>query len=246
MLYKKYFLITCLSVVVCQSFAQTKSFKKMLSASLVESYTVLKADKHLKNGNYMVMDADKHVLVLGQYKNGKKDSTWNFMDAAGNVIQQYNFTDSALLLNNPDNNTIVQVDYKLINFNNGGKIDAPAQVGGANYGFYLLYDIKAVPPQVLNQTAAVKMTYSFDIDENGKVKACTVTYKGAGIDLTEEIPAKKFMNEAYYFMPAKVDGQPVESNLLYTVDVNINKSRLPKQYTSPTSDGAKMSQGVYH
>ncbi|TKK70972.1 hypothetical protein FC093_04630 [Ilyomonas limi] len=246
MLYKKCLLAVCLAIVVCQSFAQAKTVKKMLSPSLVESYTVLKSNKYVKEGSYMVTDADNHVLVLGHYKNGKKDSIWNFMDAAGNVIQQYNYTDSALLLNNPDNNTIVQADYKLTDVNNSGKIDAPAQVGGANYGFYLLYDLKSVPPQVLNQTAVVKMTYNFDIDKSGKVKGCTVTYKGAGIDLTEAIPAKKFMDEAYTFLPARVDGQPVESNLLYTVDVNISKSRLPKQYTSPTSDGAKMSQGIYH
>ena len=246
MLNNKYLLNACLLLICCHSFAQTKTVKKMLSSTLTESYTVLKTDKHVKDGSYIVRDADKHILVLGQYKNGKRDSVWNFMDAVGNVIQKFNYTDSTLLLNNPDNNTIVHADYKLMDIKDGGKIDAPTQVGGANYGFYLLYDVKTVPPQVLNQTAAIQMIYNFDIDESGKVKSCTVAYKGAGLDLTEEIPAKKFVEEPYAFLPAKVNGQPVESNLLYTVDVNINKSRLPKQYTSPTSDGAKMSQGVYH
>lgn len=246
MINKKSLLTLCLVIAVCNSFAQTKSIKKMLSPSLTETYTVLKTDKHVREGSYTVTDADNHILVSGQYKNGRKDSIWNIMDAAGNLIQKYDYRNSALLLNNPDGNTIVEVDYKVTDIVTGGNLEAPAQIGGANYGFYLLYDLKAVPPQVLNQTSVVKMTYNFNIDENGKVKGCTVMYKGAGIDLSEEIPVKKFTDESYSFLPAKVNGTPVESNLLYTVDLNISKSRLPKQYTSPTSDGAKMSQGVYH
>ena len=246
MLSKKFIVLTYLSLVVCHSFAQTKTIKKMLSSSLIENYTVLKADKHVKDGSYMIVDADNHVLVAGQYKNGKRDSIWNFADAAGNVIQKYNFNDSTLMINKPDNNTIVHTDYTLDNISGDGKIDAPVQVGGANYGFYLLYDSKSVPPQVLNQTSVVKMTYLFKIDEHGKVNACTVSYKGAGIDLSEDIPVKKMTGDLYTFLPGKVNGQPVESNLTYTVDLDINKSRLPKQYTSPTSDGAKMNQGVYH
>ncbi len=225
---------------------ETKQVKKFISPTLIEKYSVLKSDKHIKEGNYTVTDLNNHILVLGQYKNNKKDSIWNYMNEAGNVIQKYNYSDSTLLIDEPDEATFVHADYKLDDLtSNGGKISAPYVIGGASYGFYLFYNPKDIPPQVENQTAVVKMTYSFSIEATGKVKTGTVHYSGAGIDLTEDIPVKNLPEDVYSFLPAQVDGKAVNSTLMYSTDLNINKSRLPREYSTPTQD-SKMSQGVYH
>ncbi len=159
----------------------TKNAKRIISSTLTEKYNVLKSDKHVKEGEYEVMNSSNHTIVSGQYKDGRKDSIWIAMDQSGNIIQKYNYTDSVLLQNDVDNTTNVQSGYKLLNAGSGeANAIPPCQIGGANYGFYLLYDPKSVPAQFLTFTYAIKMTYAFTINEAGKLTECNVSYKGPG------------------------------------------------------------------
>ncbi len=68
--------------------------------------------------------------------------------------------------------------------------------------------------------------------------------KVPGVDLTEKVDIKNKPSDLYQFIPAKVNDKPVESVLLYTVDINVNKSRLPDPYNTPTGN-SKMSQGIH-
>lgn len=244
---KALLLLLILTITICGVFAQeTKTVKSFISPTLIEKYNVLKSDKHVKVGSYIVTDLNNHVLVSGQYKNNKKDSVWNYMNQAGAVIQKYNYSDSTLLLDEPDDATFVHADYKLEDLtSDGGQVSAPYLIGGANYGFYLFYNPKEIPPQVENQTAVVKMTYNLLIDATGKLKSGTVNYAGSGIDLTEDISVKGLPADIYSFLPAQVNGQKVTSTVMYSTDLNINKSRDPREYSAPTQDG-RMNQGVYH
>ena len=231
---KKYWLLLNMVCIITISFTQEiKTVKHKLSSNLSEMYEVLKTDKKIKNGSYVVLDDNKKILVRGNYKNNKKDSIWAYYSANGTVVQRYDYGEMKLLEDDIDNATIVQPSYELIQADSSTTnkdIEPPIKIGGNNYGFYLLYDVKLIPVWLKTETRFSSPTMSFilTVSPIGKLENWDVKITEAdGKTTVENYSIKDLPNDAYEFIPAKVNGVTVKSKLILSVVLHINQDFNP-------------------
>ncbi len=226
-------MIAFLSIPMLSFCQETKSVSKKVSETLEEKYNVLKSDKKIKTGEYKVVDYNKNVFVKGEFANNKKVGVWSYFGTEGKLVQQYDFSANKLIMEDEDPKSIVREGYDLVGVvtNDGDKIEPPVKIGGGNYGFYLLYDIRSIPMAVRNEMATIEssMQYIFFISEKGELISWDIIYADKTDDPKREKPSIKGLPaDAYEFIPAKVNGKPVKSKLLYSVKLTIAETNSPR------------------
>ena len=222
---RSFYLSLILVTITATSFAQElRTEKKTLSRNLDEVYQVFETDKKVKVGPYKVVDDEKHILAVGTYKNGKKDSLWTYYNIWAEPVQQFDFTHDTLLYDGYDSATIVHSRFILDG--NAATLDntePPHKIGGVNYGFYLLYDAREIPQEVKSGSDGATLNYVFDISDKGELKGWKVIYRGKQFnDIVQEKSIKGLPADAYEFTPAIVNGHPVSSRLVFSVSLDVN------------------------
>jgi hypothetical protein len=214
--------------------------KKTLSRHLRAVYDVLKSDRKIKDGKYAVLnDAGQHV-VDGYYVNGRKTGIWTFYDNQGKLVQQYDFSHDSLLLTNRDPLSIVQFDYQIPQgVDDSSKLQPPYKIGGPEYGFFLLYDERDIPPTVKATSGKAEMTYVLTINEKGNLESYSLIFGGENFnDIVQRHSVKELPTEALDFSPARIDGLPVRSKISYRIPLDINHTSVPGNNYMPTRFGA--------
>jgi len=201
----------------------TITLRKGLSRELWEIYQVPVDRRKVKNGEYKVEDNQTKVLARGQYKDGKRVGVWEFYDE-GATVQKYDYSDGKIVYNVPDTLTMVKTDYSVsVPVSDGDTVVPPTKIGGVNYGFYLLFDYKDIPPQIKGTTENVQMTYVFTISKEGKLLDWTVLFAGPNVQpMTINEPTGHLPDDAYAFSPAMVNGTPVKSKLSYVIPILVD------------------------
>jgi hypothetical protein len=209
--------------------------KSRIAKTLVESHQVLASNKKVKDGEAFIMNNGNQELARGKYKQGVKDSIWNFYSMSGNLIQVYDYTNAKLLYNISDDATIVheRVEIDTSGFVNP-KVAASKKIGGINLGFYLLYNEKLLPLEAKQQKDDVLMEYVFTISETGKLAGFSIDYSSTFFNAENKQPIDNLPAEAYEFIPASINGKPVKSQLVYQVVLNIAQARDRGTYNIPT------------
>jgi hypothetical protein len=222
----KYLLLgLLLSMATCSVSAQeTETEKKSVSRDLDEVYQVYLLHRKIKDGPYEVVDDHKNVLVKGAYKEGKKYGVWTYLNSRKETVQQYDFTNNKMVYNANDSATIVHTQYEIL-----GGVDPrdtvvpPVKIGGVNYGFLLIYDDRDIPQEVKSASADELMTYVLTISEKGELLGWKVMFGGKIVnDISLKKSVKGLPADAYEFIPATVNGQPVKSQMSYWVALNVN------------------------
>jgi hypothetical protein len=209
--------------------------KKRLSATLFENYLSSATDKKIKNGAYTVTNNDNQVLVRGQFKEGKKDSVWNFFNTKGDIIQSYNYSTNKLLYKTTDQITIVKQRSELdIAVADSDKITGAQKIGGVNYGFFLIHSDKTLPTEVKTQKNDILMEYIFTISETGKMEDWHIVYSSTFFNDDRKQFISGLPADAYEFVPATVNGKPVKSKLVYQVMLYVNQARDKGTYNVVT------------
>jgi hypothetical protein len=203
--------------------------KKTLSRNLDEVYQVDPAHKKIKAGRYKVVDDQKHTLVMGSFKDGKKDSVWTYYNNWEDPIQQFDFTNHRLMYQKTDSATIVgSIFHIFTNLAVGDKLQPPYKIGGANYGFFLLFDARDIPEEVRKSSDAAIMSYVFNISDRGELVSWQVMYKGKQFaDIVQNKSIRGLPPDAYEFTPALINGQPVNSQLILSVALDVNHIEVP-------------------
>jgi hypothetical protein len=207
-----------------QSFQQeAHTERKTLSRSLDEVYQVFPSDKRAKVGPYKVIDDQKHVLVIGIYKNGVKDSLWTYFNTWAEPIQQYDFRNRKMIYVGLDSATIVHARYTLDTPPaDSDDILPPYKIGGVNYGFYLLFDARDIPQEVKAGPDGASMSFLFDIDDKGQLKGWKIVFHGKQFnDIVQTKSIKGLPSDAYEFTPAMVNNHPVGSHLTLWVPLDV-------------------------
>lgn len=231
--------IICLIVLLSgflQLTAQNEKWsKKRISPSLVENFVVSPTQKKVKNGEYFVVNDKKQELVRGKFKDGKKDSVWNFFNKNGEIIQQFDYRTNKMLYNVIDETSIVKEKFTIDTTVTGTLKVIPARkIGGVNYGFYLLYSEKALPVEVKQQQDDVLMEYVFTISETGNLEDWHIVYSSRFYNDDIKMSIRGLPSDAYEFTPAMIDGKPVKSKVVYQIPLNINQARDKGTYNIPT------------
>jgi hypothetical protein len=210
-----------------QSAEAPKTVRRSLSRELYEVYQVSPQNKKVKDGTYEVVNETKEVLVKGQYKEGKKSGIWEYY-SNGVVVQRFDFDKDQIVFEQNDPNSMVSSTYS-VNAITDDKdtVVPPAKIGGANYGFFLLYDPRSIPADVKATSSNLSMTYVFTISDQGKLLDWTVMYKGDSVaESREKEDIHRLPEDAYEFTAASVNGKPVQSKLVYRVPLNVDHTTL--------------------
>jgi hypothetical protein len=218
------------AILTLPSFAQElKTEKKSLSRNLDEVYQVDPANKKIKEGLYKVVDDQKHTLVMGTFKEGKKDSVWTYYNNWEEPIQQFDFTNHRLAYEKADSATRVGSTFQLYTpLKVGDKLQPPHKIGGANYGFFLLFDARDIPQDVRKSTDGAIMSYVFNISDRGELLGWQVVYKGKQFrDIVQNKSIRGLPADAYEFTPAMINGQPVNSQLILSVALDVDHIEVP-------------------
>jgi hypothetical protein len=209
--------------------------KKTLSRHLREVFDVKKSDWKVKDGAYSVLNDAGSAVVKGFYTNGKKSGVWNFYDNNGKMVQQFDFDRDSLLLQVKDSMSIVHEDYQIPQgVDDSNKLRPPYKIGGAEYGFYLLYDDRDIPQAIKNNTGNAEMTYVLTIDEHGRLESYMVLFAGGSVeDMVVRHSVKGLPPEALEYSSAMVDGIAVRSKISYTIPLTINHTDVPGENYHP-------------
>jgi hypothetical protein len=221
------------------SFGQTtKWIKDRVSVNLVQNAEHIKVGgKKVKNGECFIVDLNNAELARGNYKNGKKDSIWNYFAKTGDLIQVYDYTNKKLIYNVLDRKTIVTEAYVVDTSNlQNAKVVAPVKLGGVNYGFNLLYNERNLPTAVKQQTDKVLMEYVFSLSETGKVEKLTLNYSSTFYNSENPQSIDTSIPDAYDFLPAMVNGNTVKSKFIYQIILEVSQARDKALYAIPTQN----------
>lgn len=213
---------------------EVKTHKK--SESLTELVTYAPGSRKIKDGVYKVMDANNKTLVIGYYRQDKKVGIWNYFNPNGVLVQRYDYSNDSLLMNNNhDEGTLVKYSFEIPDAKIPANTDVtpPVKIGGNNYGFYLLYDIRQIPIQVRNEIATTRavMNYEFTIGPDGKLESWDISYLDSRMDkeiTKNNLSIKHLPEDAYTFIPAKLNGRPVRSKLVYTIPLVVEENNTQK------------------
>ena len=213
-----------------------KWIKDRVSANLVQNAEHVKLNgKKVKNGECFVIDMNNAELARGVYKNGQKDSVWNYFNTAGDLIQVYDYTNKKLIYNAIDRKTIVTEGYIIDTSKyTNAKVVNPVKLGGVNYGFNLLYNERNLPTAVKQQTSKVLMEYVFALSETGKVESLSLNYASTFYNTENPQSIDQDKPDAYDFLPATINGVPVKSKFVYQIIMEVSQARDRNLYAIPT------------
>ena len=230
-------LIFILAILVSQFVnAQNTVWRKMrIAPTLVENYESDKANKKLKLGECLIVNSATRELARGMYKNGIKDSIWNYFSQNSDLIQVYDFTNKKLIYNIPDVSSIVK-QRSVIDTTGyvNAKVVAPVKIGGLDYGFYLLYNQRNLPQGAKDQKEDILMEYIFDVSATGKLEDFNIKYTSTFYNADFKQSIKDLHGDAYEFIPASINGNPVKSKLVYQIMLYISQARDRGTYNVPT------------
>ena len=230
------FLVMLLMSVIFVNAQTTKWIKDRVSVNLVQNAEHIKVGgKKVKNGESFIVDLNNAELARGNYRNGVKDSVWNYFGKTGDLIQVYDYTNKKLIYNILDRKTIVTEAY-VVDTNNmpNAKVVAPVKLGGVNYGFNLLYNERNLPTAVKQQTDKVLMEYVFSLSETGKVEKLSLNYSSTFYNSENPQSIDSDIPDAYDFLPATINGKPVKSKFIYQIILEVSQARDKALYAIPT------------
>ena len=233
----KYLLFIGLIITSVSVNAQApKWIKDRVSANLVQNAEHVKLNgKKVKNGECFVVDMNNAELARGVYKNGQKDSVWNYFNTSGDLIQVYDYTNKKLIYNAIDRKTIVTEGYIIDTSKyTNAKVVNPVKLGGVNYGFNLLYNERNLPTAVKQQTSKVLMEYVFSLSETGKVESLSLNYASTFYNTENPQSIDLDKPDAYDFLPATINGVPVKSKFVYQIIMEVSQARDRNLYAIPT------------
>lgn len=173
-----------------------------------EKYTVLKADKQIKQGLYQRYFRGK-LIEKGEYNQGQRVGPWEFYDMMEKLDQTYEYTTHQVLFstlyNRPDS---LQPAYTVIigtDTTYSQLTKPPVPVGGQNQLFRtMVTNIHAVG---MNKPSLVVVSYL--VDETGKFGPVRIVRSSAESAKNEEALRVIKLYSALSWLPGELNGRKV-------------------------------------
>jgi len=195
-------------------FALGQSAKIVKKKGHGEVYYVLESDKKIKHGEYKKFSRNDLIVTKGYYKNGVKDSIWEYYNNDGQLIQKYDYSKNDLLyyfLTEKEKS----LKYRLIDGRDNPETSLtrpPIFLGGEDAKDYIFDKNVKYPLHAAEAGKSGTVYVIFTIDKNGKTSNFRV-HKRIGYGLDEEaIRAVKLLSDNW--LPGQLNGQAVD--VIYT------------------------------
>jgi len=198
--------------------------KKIIDKENYEVFYVLKSDKSIKHGNYQKFNYNGLTIVNGYFKNGIKDSIWEFYDNQGELQQKFNFTKNEFIYYKSDDKTKGQI-FSVIRENDTIKtvLDRPPLYIGSEtlMNENLFWNIRY--PREARENGITGTVYiSFTIAKNGKTNNHKVA-RGIGYGCDEEaLRVVKEIPDSWF--PGLLNGQTVNVEILMPISFRIKQN----------------------
>jgi len=211
------FIIFFSFLTICCFAQDTVSHRNRLSDSVTEHYYVLKSNREIKQGPYLVWLKHKVLLVRGHYENGQKNGVWQFFDTEGKLAEKYDydkkaFTYEAPLYASADFSYLFDVPFKI-----GDRVTRPLKVGGIYFGFIPYLNLFQCPfdPEEVN-TDTFEANIELLISPLGRLADYRVRLTSAiyEYDHIFHMDINLFSLEDRIFRPATLNGEPVMSRII--------------------------------
>jgi hypothetical protein len=201
--------------------------KKLVENNLYrETYFIDKKTKLQSGSTFVIDQITKDTLATGQYKNGMRDSVWNYFENREKRMA-YNFTSNQLeYLNSealPDSFMISDGNNFVLQ-----KVERPLLFLGFKYERYShLSESLRLPLDLAEKGVAGSSIIKFQFDESGNLTGSSIVRSiDSGID--QQIIGA-FNSFAGRFLPPVFQGKPVASALF--VKVNVGPVEVLSKYT---------------
>ena len=209
--------------------SQDKLVKKKVSLNLTEQYHVSNTNKDVRQGLYMVTDADGGAVVRGKYENNKKTGTWMFYDPNNKLVQQYDYTNSKMLYTNQDSGSYIKTEYN-IPAPDKASVQIPVKIGGSTLAFLSFYNTKDIPPSILKEKTDINVTYTISVEPDGQISDVYADYESGFTKERKKVYVKPNSSGLLDFIPAKVDGKEVKSTVMLSTTIQADKIRVYGNY----------------
>jgi hypothetical protein len=206
-----------LLLIVNTSLAQELAKQESkLTPQVKEEYEVLKANYSTREGVYAAY-FKKKMLAAGRYRQNKKIGNWTFFDPRGRVIQRFNYDNSALLYEAPEDTTsgFMYLIDKIIT--DTDRVTKPVKPGGRYYGYLRYLNLFKLPDDLIGiNNDDFRFTVILLVSPYGRLAEYKVHIQSLiKPDETQDIRMNinLLSEEEKTFLPAIFNKEPVSSTI---------------------------------
>jgi len=219
------FLVLSIAVIFYLSgFSQELKTKKVTTANFKEIFTVDKTTQ-LESGDYLKIDKkSKDTLISGTYINGVKSGIWRYFSKGNQLWMTYNF-DQKKFEKLPEE--ISRIDSFIVKKEDSflyEKVDSPpVYLGFKDEVEQIVIANFDIPKAIMEKRLSGISIASFVVDSNGKMK----NFNRVMVFTTEVMTQMEqtFNRIKGDWVPAKVNGNPVESQVLLVYEIKPSGSK---------------------
>jgi protein TonB len=196
--------------------------KKINDKEKKETYYVLKTDMSVRHGEYKKHAYNNSILAKGFFKNGQRDSIWEFYGLDKKLIQKFNYSTNELVYNDVIDKE-KDKKYKVLDGTDNSEIKLsrpPIFLGGKDYILSELMQKLQYPVDARENNISAKVYVTFTIDKFGKTSNYRVEKPfGHGLD-EEAIRGLKLLPDNW--LPGFLNGQSVVVEYVMPVSFQLN------------------------
>lgn len=194
--------------------------KKIKNKETKEVYHVLESNNDIREGRYQKFSYKESLLVNGFYKNGLKDSIWEYYNIDNKIVHKYSYAQNKLIYFEPYNKITSKYTFIALDNPQDSIFNIPPIYLGGNDKFMndQAYNI-TYPSEALKHDITGKVYVSFTLDKSGKTSNYHVK-KPLGYGLDEEsIRFLKSVSENW--IPAIQNNKAVTTEITCLIKYNL-------------------------
>ncbi|MEO6523929.1 MAG: hypothetical protein ABIN91_19755 [Mucilaginibacter sp.] len=222
-------LTACLLFVSSLTFAQqtVQRSAKLPNSDITETFSVLRSDKKIKQGEYTATAGNNTTLAQGTYLNGERAGIWSFYNISGKLIQTYNYTDNQLTF--ADSTDTKGLQYVMAGVKTDDDVTVPVKIGGS-YSFRPTF-LSKVLTQAINKdfgpVANATFIHTFSLNSKGEVTNHQVKVCINGQNKLYQVDDSELDHDLTRFAPAMVNNNPIPCKVITTNTVAMSNGNLP-------------------
>lgn len=217
MLLKKTILLNIILLYICNCYAQDSVKKKnRLTASVVETFFVLKSDKQTKSGLYQAVYKHDIPLASGKYANNKRVGMWHFYDLNGTLVENFDYDRNAILYEKPDNIlSEVQIQYSFDDsIANTDRVTKPIKPGGRYFGYIPYMKVFRLSDDFIDTDPRLFMAVlEILVSPGGRLADFKVHIKSSDFERITTFSTELIDEDDKIFIPATLNDKPIMSRI---------------------------------
>jgi len=205
-----------LLLAACSAFSQTVKRSNDLTPQIVEHFSVQKANKKIREGEYTASYNKGGLLAHGNYENGYRTGEWEFYNSKGIHIQTYNYDTNTMTFRDTSGKKGMKY-YFSQDIKKGDTVSNPIPIGGY---YFVIVPMMFYHPELSTMirrsypgVEKAKCTHIFTVSPLGLLVQHQVLVDVDGKKQIYNLNDLNLEDEYKKFVPGMINGKPVESKI---------------------------------